>query len=543
MNLLFNEKIFKILKISICIGEINWSIVYDLPKEFDAVSGFNVSRFENRGNQTIFKNRLAYLNLGKVNQEEFRLIFEALLVETKNDIVALANLFVIFHSLSTNEDFNRHILLIYKAAIDTRCEKVYELLIDSLNREYYVNLNDPRLENVTSVENWLMAFHSAQYFHNNNDPVISSIRLIQDDTTLDVDYQYLIKMKPILRSIIKGWFNFNIVSDKDFLVSKITSSQCEASFISATLLNDTLPDVSPPKWLDNDIMEILFIKHWPEIGSYIFLFLYGIKYQNSNHAVHKKLKDGMRAMFPQVMNKSTHYAWQNSISFPLGLIAFYGWVRTYGHETIPNDVYDLMRIRLLDSLEKVTTETKKALADSNSDIFNSHSYGKEEYINTFPYILLLLMDCNENQVKQFKDIMFDVKPFFYGGFAATKHATNFTEFILMVLTSITQIEELDNTRIKKFQSLIKTVCDSVIIPYIHTSERHNEIWDPLATGEVFSFSITLAMFNIRLQKILNSEYKPAFNTFFEYINSVKIAKWPYERIEDLNGYYKFKNLQ
>lgn len=543
MTSTYNTKAYEILKNALLQGKINWAIVHELPASFDEISGFEISRFEKRGDRSPFEFGSAYLNIKDSKQKEFFKLFKDLLVETRSDITALANMFIVYWSLSCRDDSKASILYYYKKIVGTEYLRVYQFLINSLNREYYAYHHYQKLDSISSVEKWLDVFHTAQYFSTNNDPVIAVTRLVRSERNRKIDYQYVTPMKPILRSVLIEWYNFEINAHKDFFINTINSSLQETAFIAATILDDMSKEAKPPKWLDTDIIELLVTRYWSQVGSCIFLHVYGISYRNRHdNNVYKRLKNKLKLIFLHVVCNPKLAGWQESLEFPHGYVAFFSWVRIHGTENIPNDVEYLLKDKLILDLGHVQKKSATIIADSNKNIFASYNYIKSDYQNTLPYLLWLLLGLNDEQLRKFQSILLNVKPLFYGGFASKTFAKEFVEFILLVLTSITQLNSIDESQKLILRKLLDIVCKSVIVPYIHLTERKNEVWDPLANGETLFYGVTLALLNIRLQAVKKSIYEQDFKDFFNYLNSIKVTQWPYERIPDLIRYYKFKSL-
>lgn len=541
MTSAYNKEILVMLKNVVSIDKVNWSVVWELLKDFDALSGFEVSRHDNRGDRSPFEKGAAYLNIKEEQEEIFRELFKDLLSSVAGNIIGLSNCFIIYWSLSGREEFVKAVFQDYMESVNENCIAVYNELIQSLNTQYYEHHHYQKLNSIIGVEKWLDVFRSAQYFMPFHDPVIAVTKLIRPIGSKKIGYKYILPMKPILRAVIVEWYHFDIDVEKEEILQTIQGSLNEASFWAAILLDDMAPDAQAPDWLDAEILNALTITYWPEVGSRIFLHTFGPSYRNKNkNPLYAFMKVELKQIFIEIINNSKMSGWENAIEFPNGFIAFFGWVREHGTEHISDAVEAILREKFISELERICRDSDALVDKSNKDRFSSYNYGDVDYQNTFPYFLWLLLGSDEAQMKRIEHSMFDIKPFFYGGFTSMHFAKSYVEFVLLTLTSITQLSNLDEAQGQRLVRIIKIVCNSVMVPYSHLVERDNEIWDPLKDGEISFYSLSVALLNMRFQSIQNSPYHAFFIPLFDCINSVKVAQWPFERITDLSSYYRFR---
>src|SRR5690606_24117002 len=115
-------------------------VVHDISKskiEFEGVE-FSFVDGKERYNEP-FKTNQGYISLNKPSVvSDFQRIANELLEEFKSNPIALANLFIIFTRASYKGEDKETLLKIFKKQLGKDvCTNIFNLLISSLNNEYY----------------------------------------------------------------------------------------------------------------------------------------------------------------------------------------------------------------------------------------------------------------------------------------------------------------------------------------------------------------------------------------------------------------------
>lgn len=118
---------------------------------------------------------------------------------------------------------------------------------------------------------------------------------------------------------------------------------------------------------------------------------------------------------------------------------------------------------------------------------------------------------------------------FYGSYSSNLIAIRFTEFILMIVTSINNLHDLSQFELENLNTLITNLSNTLLIPYIHIAEREKEIWDKGNNEQLTFYNPAKHLINDRLREISKGNYAENYNGLFQLLNDVKVAQWPYER--------------
>ena len=168
---------------------IDWLIIHEISKlnpnvedlEFSFVDG------KERINEP-FKTRQGYICL-KTHVSITK--FERILIELCESIEAnsffFANLYIIITRISyevEDQDENIFVNKFKENLGEEYCQQIFNLLIESLNLEYYEHSYLSKKER-TSISDWLALFNTTQSMsYSSNDPLINCVQLIKDRRAL-----------------------------------------------------------------------------------------------------------------------------------------------------------------------------------------------------------------------------------------------------------------------------------------------------------------------------------------------------------------------
>ncbi|SFH37527.1 hypothetical protein [Pedobacter insulae] len=513
----------------------DWFILKELDKHYEGNKDLHFSFHDGpRTREYPFQAHQGYLCVEASAEKDFRQGFIEFVRLYKGNELALCNIYIVLSQISSNDKFTKSLEDDFKAIIDGECETIYNRLIVALNKDYFNHHHYWGSEPKT-VQDWLDIFRSSQGFHNITDPVIDVKKLVQPNKRLHLAYRHILVMKPLLRATLMGWYNFQLEATTEEVLQAISTSPTEAAFVAASILDDIGPERKAPAWLNREIVEVFVKKYWETIGKALFVHVYGISYRNQNeNELFKSLQQLLHEVILERIqpNDATDVLWLQEFDLPDTYIAFFWWAieNDVPFTNVPKVKRDLITTSLLTAVQKIVNDLVTYVApDNNSDPFRSTEFLNEKYQRTLGYVLLYLLDAPDNNIKQLSSICFAFKPMYYGGYEANLIASRFTDFILLVVLSIDHLKDLSQEMRANLKKILDIIGDSVLIPYVHLSERSSDIWDIDSKRETSYYNASKDLVNDKMKRTIGGAYTAEFNDFFSLMNEIKVAQWPFER--------------
>jgi hypothetical protein len=511
-------------------SKVDWMIVHDISKSKIEIEGieFLFVDGKERYNEP-FKTNQGYLSLKTPSAiKEFGKISNELLEEFKSNPVALANLFIVFSRASYKGEDKETLLKNFKKKLGKdHCTSVFNLLIASLNNEYYKD--NHFIKRPQNTNDWLDIFRSTQYMHGISDPLINCLQLVRSERNRKVDFDLLEKMNPLLRSVLVGQYGFDLEISKSNL-KKLYQNSEELIFLSACLVDDSAPDKTPPDWLTETLIEKFLENHWETIGRQIFVHVFGLSFRNKND---NKLYDYLKQLSHAVLlrkiktKNAETVKWISKFEFPNDFIALFGWLslNKIGLSEIPASNRIAITNQFVSELQRIAKEIPIHLASENSsDPFTSFQLHEGKYQNALAYVLLFLLSATDTNRKDIECVCHKFKTLFYGGFRATHLAIHFTELMLLIGLSGKSLYGLGETEYSAIKEYLQIISNTVLIPYIHLKEREDEIWNPESESEVFQWNAGSHLVTKAFANIHEHEIGKHYEHFFKVISEVKIAE-------------------
>jgi hypothetical protein len=515
-------------------SEIDWLVVHTIQKSAPQITGVEFSFVDGKERQDeLFKTNQGYICLKNADTiENFKNIVGDLSTEFKTNPISLANLFIVTTRASYTGEDDGTLFSKFKENIGKEnCSIVFNLLINSLNTAYhnYKNYVDKQPENTNE---WLTLFHSTQYMHGFPDPIINCLQLVRDERSRSLDFNLIQNMKPLLRTVLMGWYGYDLTISQT-TQDKIYENEQELIFLSACLIDDFSKEKVLPDWLHSKLIELFVEKHWVKIGKPVFVHVFGISYRNKQeNNLYKKLEGLLHEILFKKLNTENPETlmWIGSFEFPTDFIALFSWIlrKEIDYNKIPIPIKSEMLNQFIRELQRISTELPKHLASENSsDPFHSFQFYEPNYQNAFAHLLSTMLHASDNNLKDIRGLCFSIKPLFYGGFRATYLANHFTEVMLLTGLSGYRLNGLDNKGKEIIKSYMKIISDVLLVPYIHLSERNDEIWNPESKKELFQYNAGKYLVNYALTEINKLADKKHYENFIKEISEIKVSKKDY----------------
>lgn len=520
-------------------SEIDWIIVHSISKSNLNIKDVKFSFVDSKERiDEPFKTNQGYISFKNPSVvKNFEKIITELFQQFQTNSIALANLYILITRISFKNEDDEILIKSFKKDIGkTNCQNIFNLLIDSLNIKYYEH-NNLSVTNLKNINDWLDLFRSTQYFHSNSDPLLSSLQLVRNEQNRKLDFELIENMRPLLRSVLMGQYGFDLQISQHKL-KLLSKKEDELTFLSACLIDDSAPDKVSPDWLSQNLIDLFIEKYWKSIGKYVFIHVFGLSYRNKNkNKLYESLENLIHNnLIIQIKSKQTQTTeWINNLSFPNDFIALFTWfsIKKVEYGKINSENKKAILNQLINELNRISKELPIHLASQNSsDPFNSFQLHEPKYQDTLAYLLLFILDSTSANLQDINNICHDFKPLFYGSFRANSLAKHFTEIMLLVALSGNRINGINEIMISNLKKYLRILSETILIPYIHLSERDDEIWNTESEKQVFEFNAGKLLLNNAITSIKKHKIAENYNEFFNEIDNIKIAKWPYERLHN-----------
>jgi hypothetical protein len=513
---------------------VNWLIIHQLAVKGATIIDVKFSFVEGKENlYEPFKTNQGHLTLeDKVAYKEFAKLVRELTNEYGDDINALANLYVLINRVSYPHGEKPLVEIFKKTISNDRTHEVYKYLVEILNDDYYKHhrLGAKETEN---MEAWLTLFHSAQYRHSIADPLMSVLQLVKPKG-LNLPFSLIRPMNAIMRATLIGWYGYDIgIAAQE--MTPIYSDQKELIFLSAYLINIHREEKKIPQWLSSDLVEIFLKREWDKIGRYFLIHNYGMNFrrQQENKVYAKMRRLASKFLERTFFSESLETAdWISHLEYPGHFIAICSWLienkKRFGKISKSN------RSKMLDQFIKemqgIAHRIPDLIAEKNgNEPFLASHLGDAKYLNTLAYLFILFLYAEEDQLRSFKNICFDFKTLFYGGYRAISIAEHFAEVIILMVLSGINITNISKESFPKLNTLLKIISETILLPFVHLIEREEDIWNPQYEFGVSYSNAGRHQINEMLLKIKQNNIFAHYEAFFEKIEQIKVAQWPYER--------------
>lgn len=514
---------------------IDWFIVRALSELFEGTNDLYFSLHDNRRTHDLpFRRHQGYLCVEETLNTAFIMAFSQILNDVLEQPLSLANLYILYTRVSGGEEaFIEELTGLFTNMAQSKREQIFLTLADSLNQHYFAHTTLAR-ETPKTVQDWLNLFRAAQGFDHISDPVIRLIRLIEPKKRQYVPYTWVLHLKPVVRAPLMGWYHFQLDCPSDELITIISNDASEAAYVGAVLMNEMGPTSITPDWLNQYIIAIFVKQCWSNVGKAVFMHIYGLSYRNKNeNPLFKTLEALFHKMLLELIqsSKSEDDVWLTDFDLPDTYIAFFNWitVNQIKFSEIPRSKGNLLIQTFINQLAAIAAKPEVYFTGNSSDPWKSYALTEMKYLNTISYLLLYLLDTPAEQLKEMTKVFFNFKPLYFGEYTATYFANRFTEFILLILTAINNLHDLTEEMLQNLDGLLKGLADSVLIPYIHLTERESEIWDLHTNRQPMAHNASKYLINDALKSIRQGHYADHYKNIFDLFDAVKVTEWPYER--------------
>jgi hypothetical protein len=422
----------------------------------------------------------------KLNEDEvkaFKKLLQELVLQNRDNLVRLANLFVLQSRIGSNFSERDELADLFKDTIGVELlSTLYGVLMASLNEMFFVHTSLDRQVPV-DAKDWLRLFHWSAMRGSSHELLVGVVFLIADDIQNGVDLRYIRQMKPSIRAVLCDFWGMGIVIDKDELRTLIKEGE-ELPYLAAYLVHRSRGKQKWPKWVTMDLIEGLFVD-WKRTGSFLVEQVLGgrqgtgVSDENEVHleqlintAVSERLK----------RESTTVTDWILGLVFPLDFIGVFACVGgdklTYGEVAQANKKQ--LFTRIIQQLWQIFSEIS-IFVDENEEQRGPSDWplGDPKFRHLMAVLLLLYLDVGEKESrKKFKSICFETKLLFYGAYRTSSLARKLAEMLLVTSLSAKELSSLPDELTPILDRLLADIVDTILVPFVHTIEREEQIWNP-----------------------------------------------------------------
>lgn len=505
---------------------INWFIIDELDEINTAKTKSADDEFLRK--ELPFGRRLRYLSLSLAGCEQFDLGLEALFTRLALDTVALGNLFLLLayticpeYTVDWLDRFNRY----YSEA---EKQQIFEALVQSLNEHYYRGSHYLHSE-PKDVPEWIQLFSLSSYRSDISDPSHLLLQLLsRQSSERHIRLTDFIQMNPLVRSHFVSWFGMKVASTSKELSDLLNERPSEICFLAAMLMKEARSDSKVPEWLAPWFIHRLVTESWKEAGRHLFTSIFTTEEEPPLSLIYQYL----RVLFSEVLSTESkpereRFEWMKELSFPEGYMALCSWMHLHKPACL-EQAYPVLGDAITQLFNKLIDEIPILFTyDSWQDPLKTYLISKERYRLMFPYLFLGL--CYSKLLPQsLKKWLLELKVYFYGSYKSQHLGIQYVEFLILTALSIIDIEEADAEVQSYAAEYLHAITDTVLVPYVHLSERNDYVWDRSTKKGEYSNSGCQLM-NKQLRKLHdNPNWAFLFDKFLRAFSEIKVAKWPFE---------------
>jgi hypothetical protein len=514
---------------------VDWLILHKLSQATNPTKHFKFSFVDGNERYDVpFKTHQGFISLNSPEAvKNFQHTIAGLTKDFRNAPIALANLYIVLCQASFSGEDEGALQSEFRSTVGGRdSRRVYDVLIESLNEQYFAHSHLAK-ETPRSTNEWLsmlrLHFHGGSF----SDPLLHCLALVRTAKNRSLKFEFIESMSPMLRSMLVGWFSFGLHIPKG-KQRELLKDDGECGFLAACLSDDLSTDIIP-QWLTQKFISELVLNKWHPNGEQLFEHVYGLNYLNKNPGkLHAKVASYLhKAVYPQLTTASPiSYSWIDSFKFPDDFIAVFGWIqeKKIKHSKVPLENYQHMLDRCFKELHRIADSVPTLMQSQNHDNpFRSFQLSESKYEMALAHFLMLFIHASEEQHKALRAVCMKYRILFYGNYRTERLAIDFSEILLLIVLSGYKCGGFSEENLRSIKKLLETIQDTILIPYIHLTERESEIWNVNDSMPVFEFDSGTYMVIHMLNEIKKSSLAATYEDFFKAIEEVKVAQWPYER--------------
>jgi hypothetical protein len=518
-------------------NEIDWQIVRHLADSCRPMAdvSFSISTVSDRPDRPILPSQ-GFVRLDSRYDPDIAIAyFVPLVKDHKENVPALGTLFVLLSRLNFDDEQIAEVFSQFAEQVPQPLRlEIYDTLIASLNEIYFSHLRIAK-DKPEDTAQWLTIFQSAQYHHSIGDPLWSVLQLMREDDSRIIPFRLIKNMKPLLRAILISYYGMELqLGPTDLATSE--AEPAELAFLCAVLLQTYLPEKAPPDWMSRELI-IRFLAHWSTIGQTFFRHVFGLSFRNTyKNPVYQQLSHLLHDIIAPLIQTEVipPTSWVSKLSYPRDFIALFAYFHEYniGSDDLSISCKRILVTRSLEEWQGSFIGAIDGFGRKNGyDPFLAYQFYENKYRIAMAWMLLLLIDpaVFPNVKKPLRDLLYDAKLFFYGGYQSTHLALQFGELLFLTAFSGFCLTKLEAAEGRNLAELLKLLSDTFMVPFVHLAEREEEIWNSRYERVPTGIPNALQLLNVAMVKTLKHVNSSFYEPFFRNMAEVKIAEWPYER--------------
>jgi hypothetical protein len=511
---------------------VDWLIVRKLAEKFPDGTLDRFSSIEKEEKFELpFRFNEGYLIIEEHEYEPFKLFLKELIDKNRHNLTAIANLFILQNRTGGCHSDKEELADFFRDAVGDRVPLLYEVLIKSLNKEFFAHTTIDR-DPVVDAKDWFYRFRASGMAGRAYEVPVAVTALVSNNIQGGVDFAYVDQMKPSIRAMLCEFWGMGISMGQGQMQAVVEKGD-ELPFLTVYLVERSKYKSPMPDWMTIGFIRNLFFD-WKRTGAFLLEKVLGV-YQRVGivQPGQKQLESLVRAVIAEVLvdGSPKAAAWIDGLEFPkdyVGVSAcFADGNLPYDDIPFPNKqrlflgiVRDLERI--FDDIDIFVGENK----DHEGPSYWPLSDQKFQFL--FRVLLILYLDAGDDESrKKFKKVCFETKQLFYGEFRTSSLAKKLAEMILLTALSADGFTSPSTELFAGLDILQSDLVNSILVPYVHTIEKEEEIWNPEYEGVTGMLRSENLLVNDALERIKNGALVANYSILFNAIDEIAVARWPY----------------
>jgi hypothetical protein len=514
--------------------EVDWLIVRKLAEKFpEEPPGRFLFIDREEKFELPFQFSEGYLKIEGDEYEPFKVLLKELIEKNRDNLTTIANLFVLQNRTGCQTaDAEDELESFFKEAVgDQQIPAVFEVLMKSLNQEFFRHTSVDR-DPVVDAKDWFFRFRASAMVGRAYEVPVAVTALVSNNIQGGVDFVFVEQMKPSIRALLCEFWGMGISMGQD-QVQVVVEKGDELPFLTVYLVERSQYKSPMPDWMTIDFIRQLFCD-WKRTGAFLLeKTLGGYQRVGVVQPGQKQLEDLIRAVVAEKLVDASlkAAAWIEVLDFPKDYVGVFACLAdgTVSYDKILFSNKQRLFLGILRDLERIFDDINIFVGENNDHEGPSYwpmSDPKFQFL--FRVLLILYLDAGDNgSRKRFKKICFETKLLFYGAFRTSSLARKLAEMIFLTALSADGFTSTSTELFASLDILQSDLVNSILVPYVHTIEREEEIWNPEYEGVIGLLRSENLLVNDALGRIKNGPLFPNYSILFTAMDEIAVARWPY----------------
>jgi hypothetical protein len=512
---------------------VDWLIIRKLAEKFpDEPPGRFLFIDKEEKFELPFRFSEGYLTVDEHECEPFKVLLKELIEKNRDNLTAIANLFILQNRTGYRKADEEELTNFFRDAFGSeQIPMLFEVLIKSLNKEFFGHTTSDRGP-VGDAKDWFYRFRASGMAGRAYQVPVSVVALVSNNIQGEVDFAYVSQMKPSIRAVLCESRGMGISMSHE-QVQTVLKKGDELPFLTAYLVERGRSRVGMLDWMTIDFIRHLFFD-WKRTGAFLLeKVLGGYQRIGALQPGEEQLKDLVRSVVAEVLVEDSPKAaaWIEGLEFPKDYVGVFACLANGGlsYDHIPFANKQRLFLGILRDLERIFKDIGIFVGENKDHLGPSFWPLRDpQFQFLLCGLLILYLDAGDDESrKRFKNVCFETKLLFYGAYRTSSLARKLAEMILLTALSADGFTSTSGELYAGLDIIQSDLVNTILVPYVHTIEREEEIWNPELEGVIGMLRSDNLLVNDALARIKNGALFERYSIFLTAMDEIAVARWPY----------------